>query len=104
MRLIATRLFPGHSPLWRVFWLYGVIPSNVLWAITLLMLAGGAPGGALAVAYAVLLVYTGWIIAAVWASADNVRNARWGDMARLLTAAWALNTVLVVFFLALGPQ
>jgi hypothetical protein len=86
-----------------VFWLYGVVPSNLLWALLLWLLTGTGTGAlALVVALAaVLLVYTGWIVAAVWAAADNVDKPLYGVIARWLTVAWALNTLLFLGFLML---
>ena len=49
--------------------------------------------------FGLILGYTAWIIGEIWLCADNVRNRLYGDMARLLTAAWAINSVLLVFFL-----
>ena len=75
---------PERSPLWKVFWLYGVIPSNLLWLVV-----------------ACLLGYTAWIVAAVWKAAPNAKDPRYGVMAQALTVAWAINTVLIAFFLGL---
>lgn len=88
------------APLWRVFWLYGVIPSNVLWAIALWALSTQRQSLLLGM-FAVLLVYTGWIINAVWQAAPAAQTPALGVAARGLTVAWGLNTVLVVFFLGL---
>lgn len=91
----------GHSPLWRVFWLYGVIPSNLLWiGVLWLMTHGGAPGATLGL-LAFLLPYTAWIVWAVWQAAPHAKDPRYGVLARALTVAWAINTVLMVFFLGL---
>ena len=51
--------------------------------------------------FVVLLLYTGWIIPAVWRAAPSARNPNYGVAARGLTVVWGLNTVLVVFFLTL---
>lgn len=51
--------------------------------------------------FAALLLYTGWIIPAVWRAAPSAQNPNYGVAARGLTVAWGLNTVLVVFFLML---
>jgi len=93
----------GKSPLshlWRVFWLQGVIPSNLLWAAALWALAQGMTELLLGL-FVVLLLYTGWIIPAVWRAAPSARNPNYGVAARGLTVVWGLNTVLVVFFLTL---
>lgn len=88
------------SQLWRVFWLQGVIPSNILWAVAVWALSQGRTPLLLAM-FALLLLYTGWIIPAVWRAAPSAHNPNWGVAARGLTVAWGLNTVLVVFFLTL---
>jgi hypothetical protein len=90
-----------HGSLWKVFWLYGVIPSNLLWiAVLWLMSRGGMPGATLGL-LVFLLVYTAWIVTAVWRAAPHARDPRYGVLARALTVAWAINTVLLVFFLGL---
>ena len=90
----------SSSRLGRVFWLQGVLPSNVLWAVTLWAFMAGQLS-LVGMLFAVLLVYTGWIIRAVWRAAPSARNADIGVAARGLTVGWGLNTVLLVFFLAL---
>lgn len=91
----------GRGALWKVFWLYGVIPSNLLLAIILVMLRNAASTAALDTLLAVLAIYTVWIVTAVWQCADNVSNAGYGILARWLTVAWAINTLLFVLFLGL---
>ena len=88
------------SRLWRAFWLQGVIPSNLLWAGALWALGTGRTSLVLAL-FAALLLYTGWIIPAVWRAAPTARTPGYGVAARGLTVAWGLNTVLVIFFLML---
>lgn len=96
----AIRL-PEHSPLWKVFWLYGVIPSNLLWlAVAWLVDHHQLPGATLGL-LGFLLIYTAWIVVAVWKAAPNVKDPRYGVMAQALTVAWAINTVMIVFFLGL---
>ena len=90
-------LAAGEAPLWRVFWLYGVFPSNALWIVILALLYTAAP----AVLLVALLLYTAWILLGVWQCADNVENALYGVIARWLTVAWAVNTVLLVLFIQL---
>lgn len=98
--LHPTPVSQGHTRLWNVFWLQGVIPSNILWAIALWGLANQRTTLVLAM-FAVLLLYTGWIIPAVWRAAPTARTANLGVAARGLTVAWGLNTVLVIFFLTM---
>lgn len=97
----ATTSSHHASPLWKVFWLYGVIPSNLLWiGVLWLMTHGGLPGATLGL-LAFLLVYTAWIVVAVWRASPHAHDPRYGVLARALTVAWAINTVLLVFFLGL---
>ena len=90
----------GHTRLWSVFWLQGVIPSNLLWAAALWALTNQRTTLLLAL-FAALLLYTGWIIPAVWRAAPTARTPNLGVAARGLTVAWGLNTLLVTFFLTL---
>lgn len=92
---------PGHTPLWRAFWVYGVLVSHVLFgAILLVFREVSTP--VIAAILAAFVAYTAWIMRTVWCNAFNVRNAVYGHIARALTVAWALNTVLVSLFLFLG--
>lgn len=89
------------KPLREIFWFYGVIPSNILWAITLAGYFSGAALATTVLMFAVLLAYTAWIICEIWHCSGNVDNPVHGDIARVLTAAWAINTLLLVSFLLL---
>lgn len=92
---------PERSPLWKVFWMYGVIPSNLLWlAVAWLVEHHQLPGATLGL-LVFLLGYTAWIVAAVWQAAPKAKDPRYGVMAQALTVVWAINTVLMVFFLGL---
>ncbi|KZC15949.1 hypothetical protein RHOFW510R12_00300 [Rhodanobacter sp. FW510-R12] len=91
----------GRTPLWKVFWLYGVIPSCVLWGVIAWLMVGDGVRGIVRGLLVVLLAYTAWIVAMVWHAAPNTTDARYGVLARALTVTWAINTVLMVFFLAL---
>ncbi len=91
----------GRTPLARVFWFYGVIPSNAFWAVIFYLLWARAEPTITSVALLLVLLYTVWIVWAVWRCADNVHQERYGVMARWLTVAWAINTVLLVGFLQL---
>lgn len=86
------------SPLWVVFWLYGVIPSNLLWAGALWSFNTG-PRMLTVTLFCVLMAFTTWILPAVWRAAPNSDTPMYGVAARGLTVAWALNTVFLVFFL-----
>lgn len=92
---------PGHSRLWVVFWVYGVLVSQLLFGGILLMFRT-INTAALAAVLAAFIVYTAWIMRTVWRNAFNVHNPVFGHMARALTVVWALNSVLVCGFLLLG--
>ena len=50
---------PERSPLWKVFWLYGVLPSNLLWlAVAWLVDHDRLPGATLGL-LVFLLLYLG---------------------------------------------
>lgn len=91
-----------RTPLWKVFWLYGVLPSNLLWAVLLWMLPQRVHAGTVRVLLLLMMPYTAWIVAAVWRTSFNTGNPRYGVLARALTVVWAINTVLLVFFLELS--
>lgn len=86
-----------RTPLWAVFWLYGVAVSFVLMA-----LIGSAFGRIGTPSFAALLLgffgYTVWIVRKVWVHAFNVRNVLYGHIARALTVAWPLNAMFVAVF------
>lgn len=99
----ASHAFPvsERSPLWKVFWLYGVIPSNLLWLVVAWLIGQQRLPGATLGLLVFLLGYTAWIVAAVWKVAPNAKDQRYAVMAQALTVAWAINTVLIAFFLGL---
>ncbi|HSC83644.1 MAG TPA: hypothetical protein VLC30_08500 [Pseudomonas sp.] len=92
---------PGSTPLWVVFWLYGVVISHVLFG--LIMLAFNVVDSA---SFGLMLVsfvgYTAFVLNAVWRNAPNVEEPLYGQMARYLTVAWSINGVLVSGFLFLS--
>ena len=94
----------GRTPLWVVFWIFGVAVSQVLFGI-ILHVQAQQHLRLLWLLLAVFVAYTLLIVRAVWINADNVRNPRWGEIARMLTVAWAINALLVSAFLAInrGP-
>ncbi len=101
MRNPFTRYLFGEGPLWKVFWLYGVVPSNLLLATILVMLKSDSRNSVLYALLAVLVIYTAWIVTAVWRCADNVRTVQYGIIARWLTVAWAINTLFFTLFVGL---
>jgi hypothetical protein len=90
----------GEGPLWRVFWLWGVVGSWILFAIFIFALqAIGVTWALVVVSAVVMMPYSVWILASVWQCAPHVGNDFWGNLARFLTVIWALNLGVVGGFL-----
>jgi hypothetical protein len=99
---IASYYWRGHGPLWKVYWLYGVLGSSLLAVILLLLMQRGAIDSLwFQIVLLLLAAYTVWIVVSVWRCASNVENPLYGQMARALTVAWAINALLVLGFLEL---
>ncbi len=99
---VASYYWRGQGPLWKAYWLYGVLGSSVLAGILLLLMQRSAPaGGWFQLVLLVLVAYTVWIVISVWRCAFNVENPVYGHMARALTVTWAINALLVLGFLEL---
>jgi len=82
----------GHAPLWKAFWLWGVVLSWILFAVFAgLASTMGITWGLFALATIVMVPYTAWILVSVWQCAFNVGNDLWGYLARFLTIVWSLN-------------
>lgn len=82
----------GEGPLWKLFWLWGVVGSWILFALFLLAVqTWGITWGLVVVSGVVMMPYSVWILASVWQCAQNVNNDLWGNLARFLTLVWALN-------------
>lgn len=93
-----VRAWHGEQPLWKVFWVYGVVTSAALIAFYVL----GFYLDHVAMRQALLLffaAYTAWILVSVWRCANNAHERIWGFFARFLIVAWGCNTVLVLVFL-----
>jgi len=99
---VASYYWQGRGPLWKVYWLYGVLGSNVLALILLVLMQRGAIDSVwFQIVLLLLTAYTIWIVVSVWRCAFNVEKPMHGHMARALTAAWAINALLVLGFLEL---
>ncbi|WP_220815758.1 hypothetical protein [Pseudomonas paralcaligenes] len=99
---LITRLdTPGTTPLWKVFWLHGVLVSHLLFG-AILLLYQAIDSASLALLLLGFIGYTAWLLNAVWRNAGNVREAIYGEMARFLTVAWSINAMLVSAFLLLA--
>ena len=99
---VASYYWRGRGPLWKVYWLYGVLGSTVLALILFLLMQRGAIDSVwLQIVLLLLAAYTVWIVVSVWRCASNVENPLYGQMARALTVAWAINALMVLVFLEL---
>lgn len=97
----VTYYLDGRGPLWRVFWLWGVVVSWILFALFLAAVQSlGITWGLFLVSGIVMLPYTVLILTGVWQCAYNCGNPFWGMAARGLTLIWALNVGLVGGYLA----
>lgn len=89
----------GEGPLWKLYWIYGVLLSTLGGAFILAAtLQRALPVPVLALLLAVALVYTGAILVGIWRCAFNITGdpfdidrEAWGWIARVLTIGWALN-------------
>ncbi len=97
---VVMYYYRGEGPLWRVFWLWGVLGSWILFGIFMLALSQlGLSWPLFLVTAAIMVPYTGWILSSVWACALNVDNYFWSNISRFLTGIWALNVGVVGGFL-----
>lgn len=93
------RAWFGLLPLWQVFWGYGVLASSVLIGLYAMAVFNRqvVTQQALLILFA---AYTVWILVSVWRCAEG-SDPYWRLVARCLTVAWAVNTIMVVIFLQL---
>ena len=91
------RALTGRSGLGRVFWVYGVGVSTGL-ALFFVMARNAGRWELQQLLLLVFPAYTAAILIAVWRCSGNAA-APWGQFARALTVAWALNTLLLIGFL-----
>jgi hypothetical protein len=99
---VASYYWRGRGPLWKVYWLYGVLGSTVLALMLFLLMQRGAIDSVwFQVVLLLFAAYTVWIVVSVWRCAFNVEKPMYGHMARALTAAWAINALMVLGFLEL---
>jgi hypothetical protein len=91
----------GEVPLWRVYWLYGVLGSAILTALIVVpALLGWYTMPILVLALGIGLAYTAWILVSIWRCAFNIKDEPLGIprdilamVARWLTVAWAINAM-----------
>ncbi len=91
------RVWRGKASLRLVFWGYGVVAGSVL----AVLFATAYYLNQIALQQTLIVVsalYTVWIVVGIWRCAANA-TAFWGNLARLLCVAWAMNTAFVLMFL-----
>jgi len=91
----------GSTPLWVVFWIYGVLASHLVFG-AILFFYRHMNTTALVLSLFGFVAYTACIMRAVWMNAFNVEKEVYGHIARALTVAWSLNAVMVSGFLFLS--
>lgn len=91
------RALIGRAGLARVFWVYGVLVSMGLALLFVLAFEAGRTD-LQQLLILVLLAYTPAILIAIWRCGGHAA-APWGVLARALTIAWALNALLLLYFL-----
>lgn len=95
------RYWNGEGPLWRLYWIYGVLASTaggaLIMTATLYRLV--SPWSILALVL-LGLAYTAYILVSTWRCAFNIETEPFGIdrttlgwMARVLTFGWAINAV-----------
>ncbi|WFE77237.1 hypothetical protein [Roseinatronobacter sp. S2] len=103
----------GEGPLWKLYWIYGVLFSTIGGAFILgAVLQRALPVPLLILVLGLALIYTAYIQISVWRSAFNIESDpfgverdAWGWIARVLTVGWALNAAggsLMLLQFALG--
>lgn len=107
------RYWHGEGPLWKLFWVYGVLVSSAGGALLTATVVHRALAPAMLVLpLAIALLYTGFILVSIWRSAFNITTdplgidqETWGWIARTLTFGWAINAAggcLMLLQFALG--
>ena len=91
----------GSTALWVVFWLYGVVLSNVLFGLILVAFNKVAPSlfGLMLLGF---VAYTACMLNAVWRNADNVSDPLYGQIARFLTVAWSITRCVEAIWLTIS--
>jgi hypothetical protein len=92
------RAWRGEEPLYKVFWVYGVVVSFIM-AIFFGAALYAKRAGLQEALLVLFAVYTIWILVSVWRCAKNTQEAYWGLLARQLTVIWAGNALMLLFFL-----
>ncbi len=82
----------GEGPLWKLFWLWGVLLSWVLFGLFYLAATTmGISWGLFIISGVIMLPYSIWLLVSIWMCAENTGFDFWGRAARFLTLIWSLN-------------
>jgi hypothetical protein len=98
---VLRRNWRGATPLWRVYWIYGVVGSAILTALIVApALLRWYTATTVIIALAIGFAYTVWIVVSIWRCAFNIEHDPLGIprdalavLARWLTVAWAINVL-----------
>ena len=71
----------GKTPLWKVFWIYGVIGNNLLMIICSAMIGNLT---SIIISMVIMFAYTIWILVSQWRCAFNTKWRGWGYIVRIL--------------------
>lgn len=89
---VVVTYIQGRGPLWKIFWIWGVALSWVLFALFMLAAwLAGVNWFVFVITAMVMVPYTAWVIVSVWECSFNVENPVWGWVARALTGFWVMN-------------
>lgn len=90
--------FRGHIPLWKVFWIYGVLFSHIYF-FSIIMLFNRAGPVVMFLLLWGFIFYTLVIMRMVWVNARNTTRELYTFGARYLTAVWMVNSLVVTSYL-----
>jgi hypothetical protein len=87
------RSWRGREPLWKVFWIYGLLVYCGFALVFNLLLAVGLPRFFV---LAVVAPYQVWQAVSIWRCAPNAAWSGWGYVARALTVVVVAVTILAL--------
>lgn len=90
--------FHGHTPLWKAFWIYGVLLSHVYFGAILFLFNRVGPVLMFALLWG-FIFYTLAIMRVIWVNTLNTQQALFTFAARYLTVIWMINSFVVTGYL-----
>lgn len=92
--------FRGEAPLWKPYWLGGIVAG--LFSQVMLALAAPFGGAAVIVALLAAIASQVWLQVAIWRCAFNAKWSGWGYLARVGVLTWIAGWVhLAILWAAL---